>query len=108
MYLKNNNVIVGLLKNDVRKNFTNGHESLKVIDRYFFQIELDVSGLDETLILKGLEELSSKAIWYKLGENKILSSDITNPRYDSDIEMVQFHILKDKFIRFRDLTLTEE
>ena len=108
MFLKNNNVIVGLLKNLVRKNQTNGHESIKVIGPYFFEIELDVSGFDESLILQGLETLCSDTKWYKIGKNEILSGDITNPRYDPDIEKVHFHIIKDKFIRFRDLTLSEK
>ncbi|WP_027126300.1 hypothetical protein [Gelidibacter mesophilus] len=108
MYLKNDNIIVGLLKNLIKKNTFYHSEGFKVFDDYFFEFELDVSGFDEELITKGLEELCSKPIWYKIKQAEVLSSEINNPSYNLADEKVKFHILKQNLIKFRDLTLKEK
>jgi len=55
------NIIVGLLKNMLRKNVGYGREGFMVYDNYFFIVELDSSGFEEELILSALEELTLKS-----------------------------------------------
>ena len=105
LYFKNDNVIVGLLKNLIKKNTFYHSEGFKVFDEYFFEIELGVSGFDEELILKGIEELSSDSKWCKINKAEILTSDINNPYYNIADKKVKFKVLKKNLIKFRDLTL---
>jgi|TARA_R100000479_G_scaffold51000_3_gene23994 hypothetical protein len=107
LYFKNDNVIVGLLKNLIKKNTFYHSEGFKVFDEYFFEIELGVSGFDEELIIKGIEELSSDSKWYKINKAEVLTSDINNPYYNIADKKVKFHILKERLIKLRDLTLKE-
>ena len=108
MYLMNDNIIVGLLKNLIKKNTIYHSEGFKVYNDFFFEFELDVSGFDEELISKGIEELSSNPKWYQINNSQILSSEINNPEYDITEEKLKFHILKENLIKFRDLTLKEK
>ncbi|QXP68960.1 hypothetical protein H0I29_09905 [Polaribacter sp. R2A056_3_33] len=108
MYSKNDNIIVGLLKNMIRKNITYQSEGFKVFDDFFFEVELDVSGFEEDLIEKGIEDLCSNSKWHKLNGANVLSADITCPRLDYTAQKLKFHILKQKLIEFRDLVLNEK
>lgn len=107
MYLKDDNIIVGLLKNLIKKNTFYQSEGFKVFDEYFFEFELDVSGFDEELIIKGLEELSSNSKWYQINNAEVLSSEISSPSYNLTDQKVKFRILKENLIKFRDLALKE-
>lgn len=108
MYLKNDNIIVGLLKNMIRKNTFYPSEGFKVFDNFYFEVELDVSGFDEKLILNGIETLSSKSKWHKLNGAKVLSADITAVSLNCSDEKLKFHIIKQKLIEFRNLVLNEK
>ena len=108
MYLKNDNIIVGLLKNMIRKNTFYQSEGFKVFDNFFFEVELDVSGFDEDLIEKGIEDLSDKSRWHTINGANILSADITAVRLNCTDEKLKFHIIKQKLIEFRDLVLGEK
>ncbi|MCI2228292.1 hypothetical protein MC378_03865 [Polaribacter sp. MSW13] len=108
MYLKSDNIIVGLLKNMIRKNTFYHSEGFKVFDNFFFVVELDVSGFEEELILNGIEDLSSNSKWYKINGANILSADITAVRLNCTVEKLKFHIIKQKLIEFRDLVLGEK
>lgn len=108
MYLKNDNIIVGLLKNLLKKNTFYHSEGFKVFDEYFFEFELDVSGFEEELIKKGIEELCANPKWHRIKKSSILSSEISNPSYNVANQKVQFHILKEDLIKFRDLTLKDK
>ena len=108
MYLKDNNVIVGLLKNMIRKNISYHSEGFKVFDNFFFEVELDVSGFKEDLIEKGIEDLCSNSKWHTVNEADVYSADITAVRINCTDEKLKFHILKQKLIEFRDLVLGEK
>ena len=108
MYVKDNNVIVGLLKNMIRKNTTYHSEGFKVFDNFFFVVELDVSGFEEGLIEKGVEELSDNPKWHLINGAHVLSPDITTVRINCTDEKLKFHILKQKLIEFRNLVLGEK
>lgn len=108
MYSKNDNIIVGLLKNMIRKNITHHSEGFKVFDDFFFEVELDVSGFEEELIEKGVEELSCNSKWHKINEAEIYSGDITAVTINCTNEKLKFHILKQRLIEFRDLVLREK
>ena len=103
MYLKNNNIIVGLLKNTFYHS-----EGFKVFDNFFFEVELDVSGFKEGLIEKGIEDLCSNPKWHTINEAVVYSADITDVRLNCTDEKLKFHILKQKLIEFRDLVLNEK
>ncbi|OAD42954.1 hypothetical protein [Polaribacter atrinae] len=108
MYLKDSNVIVGLLKNMIRKNTANHSEGFKVFDNFFFVVELDVSGFEEGLIEKGVEDLCSNSKWHKINEADVYSADITAVSINCIDQKLKFHILKQKLIEFRDLVLNEK
>jgi len=108
MYLKKNNVIVSLLKNMIKKHIFNQPESFQEFDDLFYIVKLDVLGLDEELILKGIEELSSNSKWHKINEAFIYSSDITSASFINTDKKLLFHILKKNLIEFRDLVLNEK
>jgi hypothetical protein len=108
MYLKNDNIIVGLLKNMIRKNTFNQPESFQEFDDFFFAVKLDVSGLEEELILKGIEELSSNSKWNQINEAFIYSADISCASLNNTDKKLLFHVLKENLIEFRDLVLSEK
>lgn len=108
MYSKNDNIIVGLLKNMIRKNTTYQAEGFKVFDDFFLEVELDVSGFEEDLIEKGIEDLCSNSKWHTINGANILSADITAVRLNCTDEKLKFHIIKQKLIEFRDLVLNEK
>lgn len=108
MYLKDNNVIVGLLKNMIRKNFSNHKEGFKVYDNFYFAVELDVSGFEQDLIEKGIEDLSDNKIWHKINGASVLSGDINNASLNCTSEKLIFLVIKQKLIEFRDLVLKEK
>ena len=108
MYLKNDNIIVGLLKNMIRKNNSYHSEGFKVFDNFFFEVELDVSGFEENLIEKGIEDLCDNSKWHTINGANVLSADITAVRINCTDEKLKFHILKQKLIEFRDLVLGEK
>ncbi|QVY64608.1 hypothetical protein [Polaribacter sp. Q13] len=103
MYLKNNNIIVGLLKNTFYHS-----EGFKVFDNFFFEVELDVSGFKEGLIEKGIEDLCSNPKWHQINGANILSADITAVSLNCTDEKLKFHIIKQKLIEFRYLVLREK
>ena len=108
MYLKNDNIIVGLLKNMIRKNNSYHSEGFKVFDNFFFVVELDVSGFEEELILNGIEDLCTNSKWHTIKGTDILSADITAVRLNCTDKKLKFHIIKQKLIEFRDLVLGEK
>ncbi|WP_405606229.1 hypothetical protein [Polaribacter sp. Asnod1-A03] len=108
MYSKNDNIIVGLLKNMIKKSITHHSKEFKVLDDFFFEVELNISGFEEDLIEKGIEDLCSNSKWYKINGAHVLSPDITAVRINCTDEKLKFHILKQKLIEFRDLVLGEK
>jgi hypothetical protein len=108
MYLKDSNVIVGLLKNMIRKNTANHSEGFKIFDNFFFVVELDVSGFEEGLIEKGVEELCSNPKWHSINGANVLSADITAVRINCTDQKLKFNIIKQKLIEFRDLVLNKK
>lgn len=108
MYLKDNNIIIGLLKNMIRKNTFYSSEGFKAFDEFFFEVELDVSGFEEDLIQKGIEDLSSNSKWHTINEAFVYSADITAVSLNCTDEKLKFNILKQKLIEFRDLILREK
>lgn len=108
MYLKNDNIIVGLLKNMIRKNTSYHSEVFIVFDDFFFEVELDVSGFEEGLLVKGIEDLCANSKRHKINGATILSPDITAVRLNCTDKKLKFHIIKQKLIEFRDLVLGEK
>ena len=108
MYLKDSNIIVGLLKQMIRKNTPYPSEELKEFDNFFFEVELDVSGFKEDLIEKGIEDLCSNSKWHTINEAVVYSADITAVSLNCTDEKLKFHILKQKLIEFRNLVLGEK
>ena len=98
------NIIVGLIKNMLRKNVMYSNEDSMEYDKYFFKVVLDASGFEEELILKALVELSSKAQkFYK--EGILFSSQIQNIMYNKDDQLISLNIEKEKLLSLRDSTL---
>ena len=102
MALKADNIIVGLLKNFLRKNITHGKEFFILKNKHSFKVELDVSGFDEDLITESLEELHSNLEWLNIGNEHVLLADINNVEYNVLEEMVSFTMPKEKLIKLRD------
>jgi hypothetical protein len=92
----------------IKKNTIYHSEGFKVYDKHFFEVELDVSGFDELLIKKGIEDLNSNAKWFQINGSEVLSADIDNPQYNISTEKLRFNVLKENLIKFRDLTLSEK
>jgi len=107
MYSKNDNIIVGLLKNMIKKSITPHSKEFKAFDDFFFEVELNISGFEEDLIEKGIEELSDNPKWHLINGAHVLSPDITAVRINCTDEKLKFHILKQKLIEFRNLVLAE-
>ena len=98
------NIIVGLLKNMLRKNTIYGNEGFIVYDKNFFQVELNASGFNEELIFEAIVELTQNS--QKFYRDGILfSSQIQNIIYNHDEELVSFNIEKEKLIILRDSIL---
>lgn len=98
------NIIVGLIKNMLRKNVMYSNEDFMEYDKYFFKVVLDASGFEEKLILKALVELSSKAQkFYKDGV--LFSSQIQNVIYNEDDQLISLNIEKQKLLFLRDSIL---
>lgn len=108
MYFKNDNIIVGLLKNLIKKNTSYHSEGFKVFNEYFFILELDISGFEKNLIIEGIDDLRSDSKWYKFNEVEIHSGIIEQPRLNSTKQKVKFQVLKQNLIEFRDLVLKEK
>lgn len=105
MNLHKQNIIIGLLRNLLKKNNTAGKEYFTSLNENFFQIALDVSGFDQELIINSLEELSKNLRWLPIGNDHLLVADINRVEYDEDDEMVTFTMLNEKFIELRDSIL---
>ncbi|MFI8380002.1 MULTISPECIES: hypothetical protein [Leeuwenhoekiella] len=108
MYFKNKNIIIGLLKYFIKKNNLHDKEGFKEFNKYYFVVELDVSGFEEGLIMKGIEELMINPKWIIIGKSHILFREINNPEYNITNQILKFHILKTKLIEFRDLALKDK
>ena len=99
MYFKNKNIIIGLLKYFIKKNNLHDKEGFKEFNKYYFVVELDVSGFEELMI---------NPKWIIIGKSHILFREINNPEYNITNQILKFHILKTKLIEFRDLALKDK
>lgn len=100
--LHTDNIIVGLLKNLIRKNKGHSYEGFMEYNKHFFRIKLDTSGFEETIILDALEELSSNQKWYgSITTERYLAADINNPQLQES-HLATFNMRKDLLIQLRD------
>lgn len=107
MYYKNDNIIVGLLKHQIKKSKFPNAEWCGEFNEFYYSVKLDVSGFDEDLIVKAMEELLSNSKWIKVNRSLVYASDINSPHHNLCTEKILFNVLKTNLEEFQALTLKE-
>jgi hypothetical protein len=98
------NLIVGLIKNMLRKNLMYAKEDFMEYNKYFFKVVLDASGFEREIILEALSELSFNAQkFYKDGI--LFSSQIQDILYNETEQLITLNIEKQKLLALRELIL---
>lgn len=101
--LKKNNIIIGLLKNMLRKNIYYAQEGFKVFDEHSFKVKLNISGFDQELIKEAFEELSSNKKWHNSNNEQYYMADISSVSLNDETAI--FLMQKSKLIELRDSIL---